>query len=135
MASKYTKTGSIVLHHMIDKLFQDKNKVVWVRLSDFIYPRTALYLPSRYQRGHVRSSRQHFGRTQCCSQNISQNLNILLLAEDEAGHQTSPKFLSTMPATQEFHKQTNSTGAPPYSGSSKPTDSHGPFWPNAHSRQ
>jgi hypothetical protein len=33
---------------MIDKLFQDKNKVVWV--SDFNYPRMALYLPSRYRK-------------------------------------------------------------------------------------
>ncbi len=31
---------------MIDKLFQDKNKVVWARLNDFNYPRTALYLPT-----------------------------------------------------------------------------------------
>jgi transposase InsO family protein len=35
---------------MIDKLFQDKNKLVWVRLSDFNYPRTALYLPARYRK-------------------------------------------------------------------------------------
>jgi hypothetical protein len=35
---------------MIDKLFQDKNKLVWVRLNDFNYPRTALYLPSRYRK-------------------------------------------------------------------------------------
>jgi len=35
---------------LIDKVFQDKNKVVWVRLSDFNYPRTALYLPSRYRK-------------------------------------------------------------------------------------
>ena len=35
---------------MIDKLFQDKNKLVWVRLSDFNYPRTALYLPTRYRK-------------------------------------------------------------------------------------
>ncbi len=35
---------------MIDKLFQDKNKVVWVRLNDFSYPRTALYLPTRYRK-------------------------------------------------------------------------------------
>ena len=35
---------------MIDKLFQDKNKVVWVRLNDFKYPRTALYLPTRYRK-------------------------------------------------------------------------------------
>jgi transposase InsO family protein len=35
---------------MTDKMFQDKNKVVWVRPSDFNYPRKALYLPSRYRK-------------------------------------------------------------------------------------
>jgi hypothetical protein len=35
---------------MIEKLFQDKNKLVWVRLNDLNYPRTALYLPTRYRK-------------------------------------------------------------------------------------
>ena len=35
---------------LTDKVFQDKNKVVWIRLNDFNYPRTALYLPSRYRK-------------------------------------------------------------------------------------
>jgi hypothetical protein len=35
---------------MIDKLFQDKNKVIWARLNDFKYHRTALYLPARYRK-------------------------------------------------------------------------------------
>jgi hypothetical protein len=35
---------------MIDKLFQDKNKIVWVRQNNFNYPRTALYLPMRYRK-------------------------------------------------------------------------------------
>ncbi len=35
---------------MIKKLFQDKNKLVWVRLNDFNYPRTALYLPTMYRK-------------------------------------------------------------------------------------
>jgi RNase H-like domain found in reverse transcriptase/Integrase zinc binding domain len=35
---------------MIEKLFQDKNKIVWIRLNDFNYPRTALYLPTRYRK-------------------------------------------------------------------------------------
>ncbi len=35
---------------MIDKLFQDKNKVVWVWLNNFKYRRTALYLPARYRK-------------------------------------------------------------------------------------
>jgi hypothetical protein len=51
MASDYTEAGSSRSNiAMMDKLFQDKNKVVWVRLSNFNYPRTALYLPSRYQK-------------------------------------------------------------------------------------
>jgi hypothetical protein len=33
---------------MIKKLFQDKKKLVWVRLNDFNYPRTVLYLPTSY---------------------------------------------------------------------------------------
>jgi hypothetical protein len=35
---------------MIEKLFQDKNKLIWLRLNDFNYPRTALYLPTRYRK-------------------------------------------------------------------------------------
>jgi hypothetical protein len=35
---------------MTEKLFQDKNKLIWVRLSDFNYPRMALYLPNRYRK-------------------------------------------------------------------------------------
>jgi transposase InsO family protein len=35
---------------MINKLFQEKNKVVWVRLNNFKYPRMALYLPTRYRK-------------------------------------------------------------------------------------
>ncbi len=35
---------------LADKAFQDKNKVVWIGLEDFNYPRTALYLPSQYSK-------------------------------------------------------------------------------------
>jgi len=35
---------------MIEKLFQDKNKLVWVWLNDFNYPRTTLYHPARYRK-------------------------------------------------------------------------------------
>jgi hypothetical protein len=34
--------------NLADKAFQDKNKVVWVRPTNFNYPRMALYLPSKY---------------------------------------------------------------------------------------
>jgi len=35
---------------LAERAFQDKKKVVWVHLNDFNYPRTALYLPSRYRK-------------------------------------------------------------------------------------
>jgi len=35
---------------LAERAFQDKNKVVWVRLNDFNYPQTALYLTSRYRK-------------------------------------------------------------------------------------
>ncbi len=44
-----SKADQIYFKTLAEKAFQDKNKVVWVRLSDINYPRTALYLPSRYE--------------------------------------------------------------------------------------
>ncbi len=38
------------LQNLASKLFQDHNKIVWVRLSDYKYPRTALYLPQKYRK-------------------------------------------------------------------------------------
>jgi hypothetical protein len=35
---------------LAERAFQDKNKVVWVRLNNFNYPRMALYLPSRHRK-------------------------------------------------------------------------------------
>jgi len=36
--------------NLFEKDFQDKNKVVWISLTDINYSRTALYLPSRYRK-------------------------------------------------------------------------------------
>jgi hypothetical protein len=49
---------------LAERVFQDKNKLVWVRLNDFNYLRTALYLPSRYRKeemceAHDRGFRGH----------------------------------------------------------------------------
>jgi hypothetical protein len=45
-----SKQDCIYFQNLADKVFQDKNKVVWVRLSDYNYPQTALYLLSRYRK-------------------------------------------------------------------------------------
>jgi hypothetical protein len=36
--------------NLAPKLFQDNNKLVWVRLNDYQYPRAALYLPAKYRK-------------------------------------------------------------------------------------
>ncbi len=35
---------------LIKKMFHDKDSLLWVRLTDYSYPRTALLLPARYQK-------------------------------------------------------------------------------------
>ncbi len=121
---------------MIDKLFQDKNKVVWVRLNDFSYPRTALYLPTRYWKEAM------------CKTHDS------ILGGHNAAHKTYlkistsyfwPKMKQDIECHQNFclrcqqrKKSTNKRtpfGATPNSGTSKPPDSCRSFWPNAHSGQ
>ncbi len=45
-----SKQEASYLQNLAPKLFQDHNKIVWVRLSDYKYPRTALYLPQKYRK-------------------------------------------------------------------------------------
>jgi hypothetical protein len=44
------KSKANYLQNLTPKLFQDANKIVWIRLDDYKYPRTALYLPEKYQK-------------------------------------------------------------------------------------
>jgi hypothetical protein len=44
------KKEASYLQNLAPKLFQDNNKLVWVRLDDYKYPRTALYLPHKYRK-------------------------------------------------------------------------------------
>jgi hypothetical protein len=39
-----------VLAALAQEVFFDKNKLVWIRLEDHLYPRTALWLPERYRK-------------------------------------------------------------------------------------
>jgi hypothetical protein len=50
MASNNPKTGPNLLHSHDRKAIPRQNKLAWVRLNDFNYPRTALYLPIRYRK-------------------------------------------------------------------------------------
>jgi len=42
------KSEANYLQNLAIKLFQDANNIVWIRLDDYKYPRTALYLPEKY---------------------------------------------------------------------------------------
>ena len=44
------KNEANYLQNLAPKLFQDNNKLVWVRLNDYKYPRMALYLPAKYRK-------------------------------------------------------------------------------------
>ncbi len=50
MASYDPEKEANYLQSLAPKLFQDNNKLVWVRLNDNKYPRTALYLPAKYRK-------------------------------------------------------------------------------------
>ncbi len=42
------KSEATYLQNLAIKIFQDAHNVVWIRLDDYKYPRTALYLPEQY---------------------------------------------------------------------------------------
>jgi hypothetical protein len=47
-----TKADGNYLQNLAAKLFQDANKIVWIQLDDYKYPRTALYLPKNSAKWH-----------------------------------------------------------------------------------
>jgi hypothetical protein len=72
---------------MIEKLFQDKNKIVWVRLNDFNYPRLALYPPTRYQKEAMCEAHYSIlGGHNAAHKTYIKILYCLFLAQDEARH-------------------------------------------------
>jgi hypothetical protein len=48
--SDVLKSEAKYLQTLAIKLFQDAHNVVWIRLDDYKYPRTALYLPEKYRK-------------------------------------------------------------------------------------
>jgi len=45
-----TKTDGNYLQNLATKLYQDANKIVWIRLDDYKYPRTALFQPEKFRK-------------------------------------------------------------------------------------
>jgi hypothetical protein len=61
----------------------------------------ALYLPAKYLKEAL-----CFWRTQCDPEDVPENLNLLLLAQDVLGHQQTQELLLAVPATKIRNKKT-----------------------------
>ena len=54
-----SKADANYLQNLAVKLFQDANKIVWIRLDDYQYPRTALFLPEKYRKMALCEAHNH----------------------------------------------------------------------------
>jgi hypothetical protein len=43
-----SKLDTNYLQNLATKLYQDANKIVWIQLDDYKYPRTALFIPEKF---------------------------------------------------------------------------------------
>jgi len=81
-----TKTDGNYLQNLAAKLYQDVNKIVWIRLDDYKYPRTALFFTRKIlQNGTLRGSQPTIWWSQCCPQNIHPT-HILQIYSDVLRH-------------------------------------------------
>ncbi len=53
------KSDANYLQNLATKLYQDANKIVWIRLYDDKYPHTALYLPEKYHKMALCEAHNH----------------------------------------------------------------------------
>jgi hypothetical protein len=54
-----TKADGNYLQNLAVKHFQDANKIVWIQLNDYKYPRTALYLPEKFRKMALCEAHNH----------------------------------------------------------------------------
>jgi hypothetical protein len=100
---------------MIEKLFQDKKKLVWVRLNDFNYPRTALYLPTMYRKEAMCEAHNRILGGHNAAHKTYLKISYFW---PKMRHRETPKLLPAMPTKKEINQQTNSASATTKSGPS-----------------
>jgi hypothetical protein len=54
-----TKADGNYLQNLAAKLYQDVNKIVWIRLDDYKCPRTALFLPEKFRKMALCEAHNH----------------------------------------------------------------------------
>jgi hypothetical protein len=54
-----SKSDTNYLQGLATKIYQDANKLVWIRLDDYKYPRTALFLPEKFRKMALCEAHNH----------------------------------------------------------------------------
>jgi hypothetical protein len=78
---------------MLDKVFQDKKKIMWVRLNDYNYPRIALFLPEKYTKEVMCKARNSIFREHNATKNTFLKVPIILLAKHLPRNQQTHQIL------------------------------------------
>ena len=136
----YLKNGSWLPHlskqqikllaPLAQKVFFVKNNLAWIRLDDYKYPRTALWLPEFYRKEALCESHDHLFAGHNAAQKTYIKLKIfLLLAQRLLTCLKTHPNLSEMPTTQNVKSKTTTTGTIANSGSTKYPDPCRSFWP------
>ncbi|MFN9909375.1 MAG: hypothetical protein ACK56F_25205, partial [bacterium] len=92
------------------KVFFDKHKLAWIRLEDYKYPRTALWLPEFYRKEALCESHDHL----CAGHNAAQKTYIKLTTSYFLAKrfltcfETHPNMFK-MPTAQNLQGQTTTT--------------------------
>ncbi len=54
-----SKLDTNYLQNLATKLYQDANKIVWIQLDDYKYPRTALFIPEKFRQMALCEAHNH----------------------------------------------------------------------------
>jgi hypothetical protein len=117
---QFIKTGNWLSHlskrqirtlaTLAPRVFFVKNKLAWIRLEDYKYPRTALWLPEFYRKQALSESHdQIFCWSQCGSKVIPETHFFIFLAKCVYTHFTAHLDMSPLSATKTYQNQKGTT--------------------------
>ncbi len=107
---------------LLRRMFHDKVRNLWVRLTDYKYPRTALLLPKKYQKEALCEAHNSIFGGHDANLKTYENLIVILLARIVQGCQEARPNLPHLSAKKTVHHQANATTAAANSGTPKLED-------------
>jgi len=123
------------LQNLAPKLFEDNSKLVWVRLDDYIYPRTALYLPQKYRKlALCEAHNNQFGGHNAALKTYIRISSSYFWPKNLYRRAQPHKDVFPLPTEKVIYKQTTSAAATTHSGQAKHPDTRRPFQTDARCR-